>query len=156
MTYNLSKQEIETLRNLYIEGKLSREEEKALFLFLSSPHSLSMEEENLFELMQIEKEIFSAVKINKSRKNQFVSLVAASIILVISLALFSSIYLIKDSKEEIYTVWQNGEKLSEEEAKRVAEENQQQDMEMIRQVMRNQRNMIKRNFASVNMEDYDL
>ena len=56
MTYNLSKQEIETLRNLYIEGKLSREEEKALFLFLSSSHSLSMEEENLFELMQIEKE----------------------------------------------------------------------------------------------------
>lgn len=151
----LSSKEIENLEILYLNGELTKEEEKALFLVLNSTEKLSGKGKSLLEMMKIEKKIYDGSR-KRSYKSYYFSMAAASVILLFSVGLLTFHNLGFGQKEETYIVWQNGERLSEDEAKKIAEEQQQNDMEMIRQVMRCQREMIKRNFASVDMENYDL
>lgn len=155
MHKSFSSKEMEILRNLYMEGRLSKEEERALYVMLASSPQLSKENLALFHLMKTERKSFTG-NTGKNARRHFFSVAAASILLLVSITFFSIGFFAPSHQEANYTVWQNGEKLSDEESKKIAEENQQSDMEMIRQVMRSQREMLKRNFASVNMEEYEL
>lgn len=152
--HKLSPQELKILEDLYMEGALSREEEKALYLILESDPDLSRKDKDFFKILEIERKVFATSSQKKNFRIPYMA--AAAVLMVFAVAFISIKFSYSSPAGSEYTVWQNGEKLSEDEAKKIAEENQQIDMEMIREVMRNQREMLKRNFASVNMEEYDL
>ena len=144
-------QEIQTLCRLYSQGLLSRKEENLLNKILPL-HLDSQEAVSTLEMMETEKLIFSKRKKKLSRIRIYSSVAAAVLIIcgiTIPLAVKHS------TPDETFVVWQNGEKITGEEARKIAEENQQVDMEMIRQLMRQQREMMKRNFASLN-DDFDF
>lgn len=151
-----SKKEIEALCFLYKEGRLSRSEEKSLRLVLEQTPDLTRVATETLALMDIEDMVFTT----KEKKNKKVwkwtfSSIAAAILIACGVALPITIHYYR-SADENFVVWQNGEKITGEEAQKLAEESQLEDMEMIRQIMKQQREMMKRNFASVNMDDFEF
>lgn len=152
MTEAFTKKEIKSLCDLYMEGELSRKEERMLFLLLDSLDNISPEQKLIRNLMIAEKKIFINDSAKKPRHWIYSGIVASLLVLCsISIPLIWR----SDFNEGSYIVWQNGEKITGERAKEMVEEKQFEDMEMIRKIMRQQREMLKRNFASVNMEEYD-
>lgn len=155
MTENkFTDQEINHLCDLYLEGQLSREEEKALFKILSEGEALTENAKTSFKIMTAEYSLFD--KRTKRKKLRWIySSVAAVALIACSVSIPLAIRHHEVSKD-VYVIWQDGQQITGEEAREMAEESQKQDMEMIRQLMRQQREMMKRNFAIVNMDDYDL
>ena len=149
----LSKEEILQLCQLYMDGQLTKEEENALFLVLSHESALPQEATKTLCLLQAERKVFQTEAIHRRHFLRYSSIAAVLIVLIaIAIPFYGNI---STAEDETFVVWQDGEKITGEKARKLVEENQQIDMEMIRQVMRQQREMLKRNFASVNMDDYD-
>lgn len=153
-TLSFNKKELEDLCILYREGHLSREEEKFLHMVLSDSTDLSEEASDTLKLMDAEKLVYS--KKRRNFKSRWVySSVAASILIACGIAIPVTIHH-SHKTDETFVVWQDGKRITGKEAKEIAEENQRENMEMMRQIMKQQREMMKRNFASVNMDEYDL
>lgn len=149
----LTKEEILRLCQLYMDGQLTKEEENALFLVLSHESALPQEATKTLCLLQVERKVFQTGAIHSRHFLRYSSIAAVLIALIaIAIPFYGNI---STAEDETFVVWQDGEKITGEKARKLVEENQQIDMEMIRQVMRQQREMLKRNFASVNMDDYD-
>lgn len=155
MKTNITLRQVDYLCSLYLEGKLSRKEEKALYYILENAVNLTEENNLVLNLMKAEKKVFSSQKNRKALAWRYSS-IAASVLILTSLALplFNGVN--TKEKGECFVVWQDGKKITGEEAKKIAEESQKADMEMIRRIMKQQRELLKRNFAVVNMEDFDL
>ena len=155
MKRNFTLRQIEDLCNLYLEGQLSRKEENMLRLILKNARNLPEEGKKTLRIMDYEEKIFTFKKERKTFSWRY-SPIAASILILIAFTIpFFGDYN-QDVNEESFTVWQDGRKITGEEARKIAEENQKENMEMMRQIMKQQRELLKRNFAAVNMEDYDL
>lgn len=149
-----TKEEISTLCSLFMDGKLSRDEEKFLQLILENTEDLSPQASTVLKLMKAEKNIFSKSRSNnKARRWRYAS-VAAAILILGGFAISSWIYLTpKPEYEETFIVWQDGKRIEGEEARKIAEEEQQRHMQMIREVMKKQRELMKRNFASADLNE---
>lgn len=147
-------EELTILCSLYLEGKLSKKEEKSLFLFLEMSDDLPIECKDTFNLMKIEKIVFSKSKEKKSRVWKFSS-VAAAVLILVSLVSFFNIDTSTPNKEDTFIVWENGEQITGEEARKIAEKQQEEKMMMIREIMKKQRELMKRNFASADLNDAD-
>lgn len=149
-----SNEELIGLCSLFMEGKLTKEEENALYIVLSQEAMLPEECESILKVMQAERNIFKEKTLNK--KLIKLSTVAAAVLALAAIGLPFFCDVKYTDKNENCVVWQDGKKITGEEAKQILEENQRIDMEMIRQLMRQQREMMKQNFGYVNMDDYDF
>ena len=153
MNNKFTDKELSDLCRLYLEGRLSRQEERMLFYILNNTEDLNEEGKRIKGLMMAEKSIFFSYKGQRRKRRIYYSGIAAAVIAICAIAI--PVFMSHYSVEDTYVVWQDGERITGDKAKEMAEASQQEDMEMIRNVMRQHREMMKRNFASVNMDDFD-
>ena len=150
-------EEIEALCNLYMEGQLSIAEEKALLRILIHNDDLSASMKGTLDVMNAEKDLYGGKE--KRKRNKFklyTTSIAASLIVVAGVAI-AVVFLTRASIDDAhYTVWLHGVELNDEDAQRLAEKNQQEDMDLIRDVMRQKRELMKQNFASVDSEEINF
>lgn len=151
----LSQEELNKLCFLYMEGQLSKNEENCLYEVLNNKEKLEALPESVLHVMRAEKQAFKK-KGFKSRHKWILSGAAAAILVLVAVVLPVFGDTSSSDSSDSFVVWQDGKKITGEEAKKMAEESQQIDMEMIRQIMRQQREMMKQNYASVNIDDYDF
>lgn len=145
--------ESEILCSFYINGMLSRNEEKALFLYLQNVNNLSIKEKQVYNLIKAERNLF--LKKTKNHKKIWIYSSAAAVILAVC-GITIPLVLRNDSHDnEQFVVWKNGVYITGDEAKKIAEENQESDMQMIRQIMKQHREMMKRNMATLD-EEYEF
>lgn len=149
-----SRKEIDALCTLYEESKLSLEEENSLYILLNQRRDLSPEAVKTLRLMRVER---SVVAKNKSGAKPWIKkwavAAAAAVLVAVSVP-----YLIStgDSPDEAYyVVWQNGKKITGEKAKKMVEESQKIDMEMLRKAMREQREMMRGTYAATDTEFFN-
>ena len=152
MNNKLSENELSLLCDLYLKGQLSRKEEKMLYLILTHLPEPNKKMEDIKEMMEYEKKAFLPSK-SSSRFKLYFSGAAASLLAICAIA-FTLIVSFNKS-ESSYTVWEDGVKITGERAKEITDESQREDMEMIRCIMKQHREMMKQNFASANMDEID-
>lgn len=149
---HFTRSEIDALCDLYQDGRLSRNEEKALERILEDSDGLSSIGRETLRLIRAENLLFS----HKNRRNRIWRYcVAASVAVIVGCLAYQLLSSPGTDDKETFIVWQNGEKITGERARKIAEECQEIDMEMIRQVMKQQREMMKINYASVEVENYE-
>ena len=153
--------EIEVLCRLYEDCALTREEESALEKMLEQESDLPETARETLRLMKAQRAL--AVKANP-RKNRWSKVmgVAASLVVGVMAALtFSLIGTGNDNpvtdsdSDAIFVVWQNGRCITGEEARRIALEQECNDLEMMRIVLKSQRELLKVTYASVDPEYVD-
>ena len=148
--------ELSMLCSLYMEGKLSKNEEKQLYLLLEKSVALPDDCENVLNLMKVEEKVFSKRKNKTGRVWKYSSVAASFLVVVALIAILQRTPSTSSDNEEIFIVWQDGKKIEGEEARRIAEEEQLKHMQMIREIMKKQREMLKRNFASADLNEADF
>lgn len=153
-----SNEELSKLCHFFLEGKLTREEEKALGLILSQRSSLSEECKSVLKIIASEAKIYKRPYHRKRRilRISGMAAAAAAVLALIAVALPYRDNINRADENERFVVLQEGKMITGEEARKLNEERQRLDMEMVRQVMRQQRELMKQNFAYTNIEDYDF
>lgn len=154
---DLTIDEIKILCELYKEGELNVNEEKALRAVLKSFESLPLEARETLSLMNWEKKLTATGGLKRGSNEKVLKRwwVAATIVLLLGIGTSLAIINLNGNVQEEYIVWQNGKKITGKEAKRMVEESQQIDMELLRKVMREQREMIHGFYASTDPEFYE-
>lgn len=146
--------EIYNLCVLYNEGKLSKDEENVLYGMLQNRTPLPAYCHQTLISMEVEKNVYNpALKVLKKKRSPFLKWsVAAAAVLFVAVgagALIGD----KKSDDSSYVVWKDGKKYTGQEAKEMAEDSQFTDMDMLRTVLRQQKEMMRRNYAINDIED---
>lgn len=139
---------------LYNEGKLSKDEENTLYTLLQNRKPLPAYCHQTLISMEVEKNVYNpAVKVLKKKKSPLLkwSVAAAAVLFVVigAGALIGN----KKADEGTYVVWKDGHKYTGQEAKEMAEDSQFTDMDMLRTVLRQQREMMRRNYATNDIDE---
>lgn len=146
--------QIAYLCSQYLAGQLSRLEEKSLYLILKESDSLTDGEREILALIEAESQIYRPTARLKPRKWLY-SGVAAGVCALTAISIPLYLNHLSNQTDETYVVWENGKQITGDEARQKAEEKQKEDMEMIRIMMKQQREMMKRNYASIDADQYD-
>ena len=150
--------ETEVLCDLYLEARLSRREEEALALLLTHSPRLSPKMQEVLKVMALENAMGAKAPAARSPRRWWVG-VAAALLVAAMVGLFtmrrygSVAQPLPD--EGTFVVWQNGQKITGPEARKIAEEREQIDMEMLRKVMREQRKILRGTYAAMDPDELE-
>lgn len=158
MTDNrLTSHEIDTLCRLYADGVLSAEEERMLAQVLAQSQGiLSPEARKTLRLMKIERSLVAPQVSARTFRHRLAG-VAASILIALmaGVGIIGSSNNAPETDDAVYVVWRDGRCITGDEAKRIIEDNEKLDMEMLRQVMVKQRELLKVTYASIDTEEFE-
>lgn len=156
--HDFSIAEIEALCDLYFEARLSHREEEALATLLGDNSALTPKMSETLKVMALEDATgLKKQPIARRARHRWIAGVAASFLILATAAL--SVFLkpvaTDNTDDGTYVVWQNGQRITGAEAKKLAEEREQIDMEMLRKVMREQRKALHGTYASIDADEIE-